>query len=270
MKNENLICNIPIGVFDSGVGGLTVLGQLSQYFPAEAFIYYGDSGRAPYGGRSKSELKQFAEEIIDFLLQQKIKLLIVACNTSCALVLDDIRSQYQIPIIGLISPAAKEAVSKTKTKRIAILATEQTVRSSAYHQAILDLDPQIHVLQIPCPELVPIVENGDILSATARSVALTYFQQVIEFKADTIVYGCSHYPYFESIFKSVSSSVSEYIDPGKSILSDVLAILQAQNLVADQINPLLKFWVSGDIVKFKRFLGQYFPWDNPLVFPHHF
>lgn len=263
--------NHPIGIFDSGVGGLTVLNQLTKALPQESFIYYGDSGRAPYGSRTKEELTQFNNEIIQFLIGQPVKAIVMACNTSCALVLTDLEKSYSIPMVGLITPAVQKAVTETKNKKIAILATEQTVRSGAYKNSILNLDPSITVAQIPCPRLVPIVENGEISSAAAKQTALNYFQQVQESQADTIVYGCSHYPYFESIFKSVPSQVEYFIDPAQTMVDSVQKALGKANLFADKNQKgEIQYWVSGDTKKFQNFLKLYFNISDPKIRSHQF
>jgi len=257
---------VKIGLLDSGVGGLTVLHQLIQKFPYHDYIYYGDSGRAPYGNRSKEELFQFNQSIINFLRDDGISLLVMACNTSCAWVLQDIRSKYQLPILGLIEPATKEACQQTQTKRIAILATQQTVNSNAYYAALTQCRSDLSILQIPCPKLVPIVENDQLELHESQKIALEYFDEVQKFKADTLIYGCSHYPYFESIFKSVASSVNYYIDPAKSIISDVKKHLEN---TPQSKKGQVRFFVSGDISKFTNFIRTYFNgWETYPIIPH--
>ncbi|MFC1616687.1 glutamate racemase [Candidatus Margulisiibacteriota bacterium] len=262
--------NNPIGIFDSGVGGLTVLNQVSAKIPYENFHYYGDNGRAPYGSRDALELLSFNKEIIDFLLTKEIKLIILACNTSCALVLDKIKDLYPIPIIGLIEPATKEASLKTQNKRIAILATEQTVKSSSYKKTLLKNDPTLEVLEIACPELVPIVENHQVQTELGQELALQYFQKALDFEADTIIYGCSHYPYFELVFQKEKSKVINYVDPAKSLAEVISFILLEQGLEANKRNGNTTFWVSGNKNNFRDFLAHYFNTPTPQIFQHSF
>jgi glutamate racemase len=261
--------NRNIGIFDSGVGGLTVLKQLFDNFPDQRFLYYGDSGRAPYGNRSKEDLLLFNKQIISFLLEQKIKLLIMACNTSCALVLDDIAQMVDIPIIDLINPTVKIAAAKTMNKRIVVLATSQTVASHAYQKKLLQVNKVLQVLEIACPELVPIVENGLINQPETIEIVKFYLQKIIEFNADTIIYGCSHYPYFEQIIKHLDQkhNIVNYIDPAKCIIPEVKKYL---DLIPSNNKGRMEFWVSGEVSKFESFINNYLQWSNLHLNKHSF
>ena len=261
--------NNKIGIFDSGVGGLTVLNQLLNNFSDQVFLYYADSGRAPYGNRSKEELLLFNKQIINFLLDQKIKLLIMACNTSCALVLEEISSSVSIPIIDLINPAAKFTAKSTANKKVAVLATKQTIASGVYQKRILQIDSSINVLGLACPELVPIVENCRINEPETKVIVAKYLQQIVDFGADTIIFGCSHYPYFEPILRELDleKQIVNYVDPAKCVVSEVGKHL---TLIASGKVNQLHFWVSGNVEKFRNFISTYFAWPKYDLIPHYF
>ena len=164
----------PIGIFDSGVGGLTVLQQLKKQLPNESIVYFGDTARLPYGIRSQAEILQFTREIITWLQQQQVKMVIMACNTSSALALETVRQEFNIPILGVILPGAKAAVQQGK--RIGVIATPATAKSNAYKQAILEIAPDAQVWQVGCPEFVPLIEQNRMADAIARGI-LKYLQR---------------------------------------------------------------------------------------------
>ncbi len=258
--------NISVGIFDSGLGGLTVLNQLVKKFPNLNYYYYGDSGRAPYGNRSREELLKFNYEIITFLRKEaKIDLLIMACNTSCAMVLDEIREKIDLPIIDLISSTAKRVNKLTYNKKICVLATQKTVETSAYKNYLLAVDSDLQILQIACPELVPIVENNKIEEAESQKIAIQYFERALNFGADTLIYGCSHYPYFEPIFikADTEQKIKNFVDPAKCILPVVQNIITPFKLENKKLGQI-KFWISGDLQKFKDFINNNFKWENTI------
>lgn len=248
----------PIGIFDSGVGGLTILSELSKRFPNESLYYYGDNARAPYGDKTEEELYKFNVEIVEFLISKKIKALVMACNTSASLFLTKLQNVLSIPVIGIMPSAVKQAAVLSKNKKIGVLATTRTVQSHAYKHALLECNPELDILEVACPTLVPIIEKGEIYSNNGFSEARKYFSQIMDFHADTLIYGCSHYPYLETIFSKFTAKFINFIDPAKTHIIDVKAALEKHNLV----NPTQKrgeitCWVSGDIKQFSNFIDRY-------------
>ena len=186
----------PIGIFDSGVGGLTVLAELRRRLPDEPTIYLGDNARAPYGPRSADEVRRFTLEAVEWLLGQDVKLLVLACNTATARALDDVRARADVPVLGVVRPGAVAAAAATRSRRVAVIATAGTVESGAYHDAIVEADADTHVAQLACPELVPMVEAGILDGRRAESVLRAYLEPLLaaEPGMDTLLLGCTHYP----------------------------------------------------------------------------
>ena len=186
----------PIGVFDSGVGGLTVLAELRRRLPDEPTIYLGDNARAPYGPRAADEVRRFTLEAVEWLLGQDVKLLVLACNTATARALDDVRERSDVPVLGVVRPGAVAATAATRSRQVAVIATAGTVESGAYHDAIVEADADTHVAQLACPELVPMVEAGILDGRRAESVLRAYLEPLLASQPglDTLLLGCTHYP----------------------------------------------------------------------------
>ncbi len=201
----------PIGVFDSGVGGLTVLRQLYRQLPNESIVYFGDTARLPYGIRSQTEILQFVREIIIWLQQQGVKMVIMACNTSSALALEKVREEFSIPILGVILPGARAAVQQGK--RIGVIATPATAKSNAYRQAILEIDSNVQVWQVGCPEFVPLIEQNRIHDPYTTEVARSYLEPLLQQEIDTLIYGCTHYPHLAPVLRSLLPAQVKLVDP---------------------------------------------------------
>jgi glutamate racemase len=233
----------PIGVFDSGVGGLTVLRQLYRQLPNESIIYFGDTARLPYGIRSQTEILQFVREIIVWLQQQGVKMVIMACNTSSALALEIVREEFSIPILGVILPGAKAAVQQGR--RIGVIATPATAKSNAYRHAILEIDPNAQVWQVGCPEFVPLIEQNRIHDPYTTEVARSYLEPLLQQEIDTLVYGCTHYPHLAPVLRSLLPSQVKLVDPA---VYTVTACAQELELLGlNNTHPPLptRFVVSG-------------------------
>jgi glutamate racemase len=233
----------PIGVFDSGVGGLTVLRQIYQQLPNESIIYVGDTARLPYGIRSQLEILQFVREILHWMQQQRVKMAIMACNTSSALALDIVQQEFNFPILGVILPGATAAAQQGR--RIGVIATPATAQSNAYRQAILAIQPNAQVWQVSCPEFVPLIEQNRIHDPYTTEIAKTYLEPLIEKEIDTLVYGCTHYPLMSPVLRSLLPPQVKLIDPAVHVVatcSQELDILGAKN-----IHPPIptRFAVSG-------------------------
>ena len=247
--------NRAIGIYDSGVGGLTVLSQLIDFFPNEDFIYVADQANAPFGSKSKEELKIINDNILDFLISKNIKLLIIACNTSCALFLSYISNKVDIPVIDLITPISQKI--GIKERRLAVLATEQTIKSSIYKTVIKNYYPNCNVLEVACPDLVPIVEKQLLNSKKDYEKSYKYIDQAIQFKAEGIIYGCSHYPYFQDIWSKYIGNNIRLYDPAKYIIDEVdLLLKNDQMLVTKKCTGKVSFYVSKERDRFQEFIKK--------------
>jgi glutamate racemase len=251
-----------IGVFDSGVGGLTVLQEIYRQLPHESVLYFGDTARVPYGTRSAAEILKFTRETLDWMVQQRVKMAIMACNTSSALALEAVQGEYDLPILGVILPGARAAA--LQGKRIGVIATPATVASNAYLQAIQEANPHAQVWQVACPEFVPLIENNRLDEPYTLEIAKEYIQPLIDRSIDTLVYGCTHYPHLEPILRKFIPSTIKLINPAVDVVAAAnkeLNLLGIQN--HGQALPT-KFIVSGDPQQFTQIATQWLP-TQPLV-----
>lgn len=251
--------NYRIGVFDSGVGGLTVLRELRTRLPAESIVYFGDTARVPYGNRSKGEILRFVREIIAWMIALDVKMIIMACNTSSALVLEEVRSEFPIPILGIILPGARGAVKAGR--RIGVISTEATAKSNAYLDAVQEIDATIKVWQVGCQEFVPLIESDRIQDPYTLAVAKRYLDPLVAEGIDTLVYGCTHYPHLDPIFKQVLPSTIKLVDPAKHLsaaAAQELEILGLGNFdTAKTGAAFTEFYVSGDPLQFALISRQW-------------
>jgi glutamate racemase len=251
----------PIGVFDSGVGGLTVLQEVHRQLPNESVIYFGDTARLPYGRRSPDEIIEYVYEILHWMQSLNVKMAIMACNTSSALALDVVRKDFDLPILGLILPGARAAVGKGK--RIGVIATTATVKSEAYVQAICESDPQAQVFQVDCPEFVPLIESDRIQDPYTLKVARQYLQPLIDANIDTLVLGCTHYPHLSGVFRQILPSHVALVNPASYVVRaaaqelDLMGLKYSENRCR---RAETKFFVSGEPDRFaqvsRRWLGK--------------
>jgi glutamate racemase len=256
---QNFRC--PIGVFDSGVGGLTVLQEVHRQLPNESVVYFGDTARLPYGKRSPAEIIQYVYEILHWMRSLEVKMAIMACNTSSALALDVVRKDFDLPILGLILPGARAAVGKGK--RIGVIATTATVKSEAYVRAICESDPQAQVFQVDCPEFVPLIESDRIQDAYTLKVAREYLQPLIEANIDTLVLGCTHYPHLSGVFRQILPSHVALINPASYVVkaaAQELDLMGLKRLNSSCEQSETRFFVSGEPDRFaqvsRRWLGK--------------
>lgn len=240
----------PIGVFDSGVGGLTVLRQLYRQLPHESIVYFGDTARLPYGIRSQGEIVQFVREILDWMQQQRVKMVIMACNTSSALALEIVRAEYDIPILGVILPGAKAAVQQGK--RIGVIATPATAKSDAYKHAILEINPDVDVWQVGCPEFVPLIEQNRIHDPYTTEVARSYLEPLLQQDIDTLVYGCTHYPLLAPVVRSLLPTHVKIIDPAVHVVTACSQELDLLGLTNTHPPLPTRFAVSGSPQQFAQ------------------
>ncbi len=260
---------LPIGIFDSGVGGLTVYRALHERLPSEHFIYLGDTARVPYGTKSLSTVERYAIENAKFLEAHDIKLLVVACNTASALALPAIRASVTVPVVGVIDPGSRKAAEIADGKTIAVVATEATVQSSAYAKAIGKIDPSLRVIERACPLFVPLAEEGWADSEVARAVADQYLGDLRELNLGALVLGCTHYPILKDLISEVVGTDVVLIDSGEAAAWEVQQLLKTndlgatgrtQELVERQLcDDLDHFYVTDAAERFakvaERFLG---------------
>ena len=244
-----------IGVFDSGVGGLTVLRELYRQLPNESILYFADTARLPYGTRSSREIVQFCFEILSWMVQQDVKMVVLACNTSDALALDALRREFNLPILGLILPGARAAVQQGR--RIGVIATPATAASNAYRRAILEVEATAQVWQVGCPEFVPLVEQNRLYDPYTAEVAGQYLAPLLQQQIDTLVYGCTHYPHLSPVLREILPPYVKLVDPAEHVVS---AAAQELDLIGlkNTCSPLpTRFCVSGSPQQFAKLSVQW-------------
>lgn len=263
--------DLPIGIFDSGVGGLTVYRALHERLPGERFVYLGDTARVPYGTKSLATIERYGIENARFLAAHGIKLLVVACNTASALALPVISRAAGLPVLGVIEPGARRAVRASTARRIGVIATEATVQSGAYARAIRHLAPEAEVIERACPLFVPLAEEGWAESDVARAVAAHYLADLSGGRVDTLVLGCTHYPILRRVIEETVGRGVQLIDSGEAVAESVASLLEEEGLVRAGGHPaesarerrlcddLDHFYVTDAAARFaqvaERFLG---------------
>lgn len=252
--------NAPIGIFDSGVGGLTVARAILDQLPNESTIYIGDTARGPYGPRPLAEVREFALETLDFLVEQGVKAIVIACNTASAAMLRDARERYMIPVIEVIQPAVRRAVAATRSGHIGVIGTRATVDSKAYLDAFAAA-PQLQITSIPCPLFVEFVERGETSGPEITKIARDYLAPVMQAKVDTLVLGCTHYPLLTGVISYVMGEGVTLVSSAEETAKDLYRTLVENNLLRDARGgaPTHKFLATGDAKAFeslaRRFLG---------------
>lgn len=237
-----------IGVFDSGVGGLTVLREIMAHLPSESLLYFGDTARVPYGNRTQIELLQFVREIITWMQGQGVKMVVMACNTSSALALEIVQAEFDLPILGIILPGARAAAKVGR--RIGVISTVATAQSNAYKQAILEASPLAKVWQVGCPDFVPLIEQSRIDDPYTRAVATDYLKPLMAANIDTLVYGCTHYPHLSPLMDQILPPSITVVNPAHSLVAAMAKELDMLGLRNTQSKPEIDFYVSGDPGKF--------------------
>lgn len=253
--------NRAIGIFDSGVGGLTVLWEIMKTIPDESTIYFGDTKRFPYGPRDLIEVKELVFKITRFLYDKDVKLIVIACNTSTAAALDDLKQQFDIPIIGVIEPGARTAVYNTRNKRVGVIATEGTVKSNAYPNDIKRMDSDIKTFSVPAPLLVDFVEKGILEGSRLDKVIKSYLKPLSDAGIDVLILGCTHFPLIEKRILACSGNGIKVISSAVETAKDVRKILEEKGLcTAKGKTPERFFYETGIKSNFfevgKMFLGE--------------
>ncbi len=249
--------NRPIGVFDSGIGGLTVLKEIVEQLPGENIVYFGDTARIPYGTRSKETVIKYFFQSVRFLLTKDIKAIVVACNTASALAMEEAQKVFDIPIIGVVDPGSKAAAASTKNATIGVIGTEGTINSGAYQRKIRQILPSAEIIGISCPLFVPIVEEGWENSDVAYIAAKKYLLELKEHNIDSLVLGCTHYPALRYTINKVLGDKVTLINPAYETAKATKNMLKDRNLLSDKIDGgKCNYFVSDDPEKFKRIGGN--------------
>ncbi|MEI6438288.1 MAG: glutamate racemase [Candidatus Omnitrophota bacterium] len=259
--DQSAAFNSPIGVFDSGIGGLTVAQEITRLLPNEQIVYFGDTARVPYGTKSKESVIRFSKDNMNVLLKYGVKVVVIACNTSTSWALGIIRKEYAVPVIGVIEPGSRRAVEVSKSGRIGVIATQSTIASGKYAATIQKLRPKAQVVSRPCPLFVPLVEEGWIDGKVTESVAEEYLAPVRREGVDTLILGCTHYPLLRSVIQKVMGKNVTLVDSATETAREVKALLEARGLSRQARRaPRHEFLVSDEPEHFrtlaKRFLGH--------------
>ena len=250
----------PIGIFDSGIGGLTVVREVLQQLPHERVIYFGDTARVPYGPKSPDTVRRYSREIVEYLTSQDVKAIVVACNTATAHALPQLQRESSIPVIGVVEPGARAAVKATRGGHIGVIGTVGTIKSGAYERAIRALDPNVMITARACPLFVPLVEEGWTDHDATRLIAREYLQPLLAAKIDTLVLGCTHYPLLKPLLHDVLGPEVCLIDSAEETAAEIARTLDAEHLSSgDRADPSYRFIASDDPLQFlqlgQRFLG---------------
>ena len=248
----------PIGVFDSGIGGLTVVKALIEDLPAESIIYFGDTARVPYGTKSKSTIVKFSLENVEFLLRFGVKCIVIACNTSSSWALPTLRKYFKVPIVGVIRPGAVAAARQTRNKRVGVIGTNATIHSRAYEMAIHRIDPAINVFSQHCPLFVPLVEEGWLNGSICREIAQQYLAPLKRQRIDTLILGCTHYPLLAPTIQQVLGPNVTLVDSAKQTVVEVRGVLMGTDTLCEGRNrPRYRFFVTDEPSHFNR-IGHHF------------
>jgi glutamate racemase len=256
----------PIGVFDSGVGGLTVLRELQRQLPDESTIYFADLGHFPYGPRYQAQVREFALNIIRFLQELDVKLVVIACNTATAAALNAAREIFDIPIIGVITPGAQAAVEATRNKRVGVISTEGTMQSQEYLHAIKEANPTIGVLPKAAPDLVELVESGKADSAEAEAALRDALKEIIDYQADTLILGCTHYPLLRPLIRKITADRMKIVDSAETTAAKVKRSLAVNGLQSGGDEPARhQIYVTGSAERFTDTARILFGPDLPPI-----
>lgn len=258
--NQEVNNELPIGVFDSGVGGLTVAREIMRQIPNEKIVYFGDTARLPYGSKSKETVTRFSRQIVRFLQTFQVKTIVVACNTASAYALDELEREIEIPMIGVVKPGAKTAVDVTKNGRVGVIATDATIGSRIYSKYIKELNKDVTIYGKACPLFVPLVEEGLWEDPVTDEIARRYLTELIDIDIDTLILGCTHYPLIRSTLGKIMGEQVTLVNPAYETARELKELLEQKGLL-NQEPPKLGanqylFYVSDGADKFKRFANS--------------
>lgn len=254
--------NSPIGVFDSGVGGLTVAREIMRQMPDERIIYFGDTARVPYGSKSRTTVVRYTRQIIHFLMTQRVKAIVIACNTATAFALDEVERDFEIPIIGVVNAGARTAVEATKNGKIGIIGTEGTIKSGVYTKVMKTMSRDIEVTGKPCPLLVPLVEEGLLHDSVTDEIASRYLSELKGRYIDTLVLGCTHYPLLRGTIGRLMGSDVTLVNPAYETALELRQLLTRQEILCapgESSEEKYQFYVSDLADKFTDFATSILP-----------
>ncbi len=260
MEKLELGNSAPIGIFDSGVGGLTVAREIMRQIPNERLVYFGDTARVPYGNKSKETVTKYSRQIIRFLKTQNVKAIVVACNTASAYALDEIEKELDIPIIGVVKPGAKVAAETTRNKKVGVIATAGTIQSRIYTEYIQGIQSDIQVIGKACPLFVPLVEEGLLEDPVTDEIATRYLNELKDIDIDTLILGCTHYPLIRSTVGRIMGEGVTLVNPAYETAIELRSLLERENLLNPSTQRLgtnqYQFFVSDGADKFKTFANS--------------
>lgn len=246
-----------IGVFDSGLGGLTMVREMMNIMPSESVVYFGDTGRVPYGTKSNHTIKKYTESDISFLMQFDLKMLVAACGTVSAIALPHLKNRYEIPLIGVVEAAANAAVKATKNNKIGIIGTQGTIKSECYSKLIASKNPNILTVSRACPLFVPLVEHDYAEKPATLLIAEDYLGEIRDSGVDTLIMGCTHYPHLEGVIKKIMGSGVTLINPSRETAEYIKKYLKENELLSNGKKPEYRFFASDDVENF-ALLGSKF------------
>lgn len=257
-------CDLPVGVFDSGVGGLTVAKEIMSQLPGERILYFGDTARVPYGSKSKETVTEYSRQIVRFLMSQRVKVIVVACNTASALAVEAMRKEFDLPILDVVRPGAQTAAEVTKNGSVGVIGTEATIRSGMYSKLLYSINPDLNVYGKACPLFVPLVEEGWIYDSVTREVARRYLGEFHGKGVDSLVLGCTHYPLLRNLLRDVVQEVLgdgvTLVNPAVETAKSLKKLLAEQDMLAEGSEmPEHTFYVSDGAEKFRSFANSILP-----------
>lgn len=265
MDNIEKLSNSPIGIFDSGVGGLTVAREIMRQLPQEKLVYFGDTARVPYGSKSQTTIIRYTRQIIRFLQSKNVKAIVVACNTASAFALEEVADEIDIPIIGVVKPGAKVAAKTTKNNKIGVIGTAGTIDSKLYTKIIHQSNKKAQVLGKACPLFVPLVEEGWLNDPVTLEIAKRYLMPLMESGIDTLIMGCTHYPLLRTTIQEIVGDGVQLINPAYETTKELYKLLNETNLIRNGNELMLgnqyEFYVSDAADKFMRFADSILPYD---------
>lgn len=260
INKELMHKDAPIGVFDSGVGGLTVAREIMRQIPNEKIIYFGDTARVPYGSKSQKTVTRYSEQIVRFLRTFQVKTIVVACNTASAYALDTLEKDIDIPIVDVIKPGAKMATEVTRNGRIGVIATEATISSQMYTKYITNLNRSITIYEKACPLFVPLVEEGLWEDPVTDEIVRRYLTELIDIDIDTLILGCTHYPLIRSTLRRIIGDKVTLVNPAYETAVELRQLLSEMNILNEETPGLggnqYQFYVSDKAEKFVRFANS--------------
>lgn len=255
--------NAPIGVFDSGVGGLTVAREIMRNLPNEKIVYFGDTARVPYGSKSRNTVLRYSRQIVRFLQTQEVKAIVIACNTASALALDTIEKEIDIPIIGVVKPGADMAIRTTRNNRIGVIATHSTINSNLYPTLIREKRPEIFVFGKACPLFVPLVEEGWTKDPVTEEIAARYLKELMDMDIDTLILGCTHYPLLRHLLQGVVGDRVTLVNPAYETAQALKSLLKELDLENTEIPEggvqSHRFFASDAVENFREYADTILP-----------